>query len=181
MSYKVDPRKNWAALDQRLATETDPIIRRNIEITVAHSKAEARADFPALMATVSDNVAYTSFTDGDAAANSPKGKAAVAAYYKMIVESGCHYIEHAVERIVADRNAIATDGNFTLAYPTAILKAMGHAVSDDAPYYLYTGRLMIVWGFDADGLVTCEDSYAAGDGFNGIGARPCRLEDIYRG
>lgn len=180
MSYKVDPRKNWAALETRLQTETDPIIRRNLEMMIKHSKAEAAADFPTLMSTVADNAAYTSYTSGAAAVdNSPKGKDGVAAYYKMIVESGCHYIEHAVERVVADHHAISTDGDFTMAYPTPVLKAMGVAVGD-APYYLYKGRLMIVWGFDKNGFVTCEDSYPAGAGFEGIADRPCTLDDIYQ-
>lgn len=181
MPYKVDPRKNYAALEQRLKTETDPIIRRNIEITIKHSKAEAAADFPTLMSTVADNAAYTSYTTGSAAAdNSPKGKDGVAAYYKMIVDSGCHFIEHAVDRIVADHDAMTTEGDFTMAYPTAVLKAMGFDVSDAAPYYLYRGRLMIVWGFDKNGLVTCEDSYPAGAGFEDIGSRPCSLDEIYK-
>jgi hypothetical protein len=64
----------------------------------------------------------------------------------MIVEPGCHHIEHAVERVVADRHAISTDGDFTMAYPTHVLKAMGFDVSDAAPYYLYKGRLLIVGG-----------------------------------
>lgn len=180
MHYKVDPRKNWTALEQRLQTEADPIIRRNIEVTIKHAKAEAAADFPTLMSTVADNAAYTSYTDGDAAGNSPKGKDGVAAYYKMIVESGCHHIEHAVDRIVADRDAMSTEGDFTMAYPTPVLKAMGIDVSDAHPYYLYTGRLMIVWGFDENGLVTCEDSYAAGKGFVDIDQRPCSLAEIYQ-
>jgi hypothetical protein len=181
MSYKVDPRKNYAALEERLKVETDPIIRRNLEITIRHSKAEAAADFRTLMSTVSENAAYTSYTSGAAAIdNSPKGKDGVAAYYKMIVESGCHHIEHAVDRVVADRHALSTEGDFTMAYPTQVLKAMGIDVSEDAPYYLYKGRLMIVWGFDENGLVTCEDSYPAGAGFDGIAERPCRLEEIYQ-
>jgi len=180
MAIKVDPRKNWAALEQRLQTEADPVIRRNIAITIKHAKAEAAADFPTLMSTVADNAAYTSYTDGDAALNSPKGKDGVAAYYRMIVESGCQYIEHAVDRIVADRHAIATEGGFTMAYPTPVLRAMGIEVSDAHPYYLYTGRLMIVWGFDEHGLVTCEDSYTAGPGFAGIEQRPCALDEIFQ-
>lgn len=181
MPYKVDPRKNYTLLEERLKTETDPIIRRNLEITIKHSKAEAAADFPTLMSTVSPDAAYTSYTTGAAAAdNSPKGKDGVAAYYKMIVESGCHHIEHAVDRVVADRDAMSTEGDFTMAYPTQVLKAMGFDVSEAAPYYLYKGRLLIVWGFDKNGLVTCEDSYPAGEGFVDIDKRPCQLQEIYQ-
>ena len=40
------------------------------------------------------------------------------------------------------------------------------------------GRLMIVWGFDEDGLVQCEDSYSAGDGFATRPVEPERIRPV---
>ena len=54
-------------------------------------------------------------------------------------------------------------------------------VPDPGGLYLYTQRLLIVWEFDEDGLVLCEDSYSGGGpGFEGIAGRPIRPEQIYR-
>ena len=41
----IDPRKNWALVEQRLANETDPILKRNLTLVYTHMKAEASLDF----------------------------------------------------------------------------------------------------------------------------------------
>ena len=184
MAYLIDPRKNWQLAEERLAGETDPRRRQILETLVAHAKAEAAADFPALMDTVSPEAHYQSYAAGDEAANeaqSPKGKDGVAAYYTAIVESGCHFIEHATERMAVGRDTLTTEGELKMAYPGAVLAAMGVEVPDPGSLYLYTQRLLIVWEFDEEGLVLCEDSYSGGGpGFEGIASRPVRPEQIYQ-
>jgi hypothetical protein len=180
MTYLIDPRKQVRAVEARLARNADdPQTRRNLRTMRAHMRAEALGDFDALMDTVSPRAAYTSFNSGPDAPNSPRSRDEVAKYYGGMVAANCHQIEHDLDRIVADRNNITTEGTLRIAYPNAVLQAMGHAVPDDAPYHLFEARLMIVWGFDEDGLVHCEDSYIAGDGFAGIAARPVQQADIY--
>lgn len=180
MSYKIDPRKQINAVEARLAAGgDDAATQRNLRTMLAHMKAEATADFDALMATVSPDAAYTSFNVGVDSPHSPRSKDAVAAYYRALVENHCHQIEHDLDRIVADRDNITTEGDIRIAYPAAALRAMGHEVPEGAPYYLYEARLMIVWGFDKDGLVTCEDSYNAIDGFAGIATRPIQQREIF--
>jgi hypothetical protein len=185
MSYVIDPRKNWALAEKRLAEEPDARRRQILATLVAHAKAEASADFDALMATVAPTAHYRSYATDDPAmtlANSPEGKEAVAAYYQGIVASGCHLIEHAVERLVVGRDAITSEGLLKMAYPGAVLALMGIEVPDPEAHYLYQQRLLIVWEFDDEGLVLCEDSYAAagGAGFEGIAERPIRPDAIYR-
>ncbi|WP_028216043.1 nuclear transport factor 2 family protein [Paraburkholderia oxyphila] len=180
MSYKIDPRKQIRAVEARLARHADdPQTTRNLKTMREHMRAEALGDFDALMATVSPHAAYTSFNSGPDAPNSPRSREAVAQYYGGMVAANCHQIEHDLDRIVADRDNITTEGTLRIAYPNAVLRSMGHEVADDAPYHLFEARLMIVWGFDADGLVRCEDSYVAGDGFAGIAARAVQQEDIF--
>jgi hypothetical protein len=181
MSYVIDPRKNWALAEERLSTETDPKRRRNLETLIAHSKSEAKPDFDALMATVAPNASYTSYAAGSGDENSPTGKDGVAAYYTGIVGSGCNHIEHAVDRISVGDDIITTEGDMKMAYPGGVLQAMGVDVPDEKTLYLYLSRLMIVWEFDENGLVTCEDSYSGGEfpGFEGIAERPIRMDQIY--
>jgi len=185
MSFVIDPRKNWARAEELLAEETDPRRRQILETIIKHSKSEAAADFETLMSTVAPNAHYHSYAAAEPemnAANSPEGKAEVAAYYTGIVESGCHLLEHGVERMVVGRDQITTEGELRMAYPGAILSAMGFDVPDPDALYLYQQRLLIVWEFDQDGLVLCEDSYgAAGSvGFEGISERRIQPEEIYR-
>jgi hypothetical protein len=181
MSYLIDCRKNWEMPERLLAEETDPIRRRNLQIMIDHGKAEAKPDFDALMATVAPNAKYTSYTAGDREANSPTGKDGVAAYYTALVTSGCNHIEHAIDRMAVGKDTIVTEGDMKMAYPGQVLKAMGVEVPDENGHYLYLSRMLIVWQFDENGLVICEDSYAAADslGFEGIADRPISMDQIY--
>lgn len=180
MTYKIDPRKQIAAVQARLDRGgDDAATTRNLHMMLAHMKAEAAGDFDALMATVSPSAAYTNFNAGPESPHSPRSKDAVGAYYGNLVAAHCHQIEHALDRIVADRDNITTEGDIRIAYPAAVLRSMGIEVSDAAPYYLFMARLMIVWGFDESGLVSCEDSYSVQDGFAGIADRPLQQDEIY--
>lgn len=58
-----------------------------------------------------------------------------------------------------------TEGLLRIAHPGRILAEMGRSVPDVEGFCLYEAQMAIVWGFDADALVVCEDSYSAGDGF----------------
>ncbi|HIF97391.1 MAG TPA: hypothetical protein EYQ54_10280 [Myxococcales bacterium] len=85
MDYLIDCRKNWRLAKDLWAEEKDPRRRRILETLIAH--AEAAADFPALMETVSPQAHYRSYATPDPATNeaqSPRGKEAVAAYYSAI-------------------------------------------------------------------------------------------------
>ncbi len=180
MTYRIDPRTQIGAVQARLDRGGDDAeTTRNLRTMLAHMNAEATGDFDALMATVSPDAAYTNFNTGPDSPHSPRSKDAVAAYYHALVAGNCHQIEHKIDRIVADRDNIATEGDIYIAYPAAVLRSMGIDVSDAAPYYLYIARMMIVWGFDANGLVRCEDSYSVADGFAGIADRPVRQDEIY--
>jgi hypothetical protein len=48
----IDQNLTWKKVEQRLAIETDPVLRRNLEMLLQHMKAEAVLDMEALMATV---------------------------------------------------------------------------------------------------------------------------------
>lgn len=182
MDAVIDPRKNWAMAERLLAKERDPRRRRNLETLIAHSKAEAKPDFEALMATVAPNASYTSYVAGAGPENSPTGKAGVEAYYRGIVGAGCHHIEHDVVRMAVGDDTIVTEGEMKMAYPGGVLLAMGIDVPDEKTLYLYLARLLIVWEFDENGLVLCEDSYRGGElpGFDGIADRPIAPDRIRR-
>lgn len=184
MSYVIDPRKNWGMAEKKLAEEQDPRRRQILQTLIKHAKAEAAADFDALMSTVAPDAHYRSYATRDEAMNelqSPKGKDGVAEYYKGIVGSGCHLIEHDTVRMVVGQDAITTEGELKMAYPAPVLAMMGIEVPEQEALYLYRQRLLIVWEFDDEGRVLCEDSYAGpGLGFEGIADRKLADEDIYR-
>jgi hypothetical protein len=174
---KIDPNKTWRLLDERILTEEDPAARRNLEMVRKHAVAEAKVDLEALMATVSDRAAYRCFSSAEPRMN-PVGKRGVEQFYRDFAASGATRLELDMERIIADRHAVLTEGIMRIAYPGRTLSAMGIAVDDPAAFYLYEAHMAVIWMFDEHGLITCEDSYTGMDGFAGIAGRKLRVEDL---
>jgi len=172
----IDPNKTWAVVEERLATETDPVLRRNLETVLAHMKSEAVGDLDGLLATLADGVEYHSY--GADEANSPRGKAGVRKFYTDFIASGATRLELAIDRLVVDRQCILTEGVMRMAWPGTALIARGIAVDDPDAAYLYEARMATLWPMDADGLVLGEDTYTGGDGFAGIAERKLSSSDI---
>jgi hypothetical protein len=171
----IDQSLTWRKVEERLATETDPILRRNLELLLQHQKAEAALDMERLMATVSERARYESF-----GGNTPPlvGKGAVRAFYEAFAASGAYKLQLDTDRLVVDRDCILTEGVMRMAYPGRTLAARGVEVDDPDAYYLFETRMAIVWPIDEDGLFIGEDSYTGGDGFAGIAQRKIDPADI---
>jgi len=172
----IDPNKTWAVVEERLAVEADPVLRRNLETVLAHMKAEAVGDLDGLLATLADEVEYHAY--GADAAASPRGKAGVRKFYEDFIASGATRLELDIDRLVVDRHCILTEGVMRMAYPGTTLIARGIAVDDPDAAYLYEARMATLWPLDDDGMVLGEDTYTGGDGFAGIAERKLSPSDI---
>jgi hypothetical protein len=173
----IDQNLTWKKVEERLTSETDPVLRRNLETLLQHMKAEALLDMEALMATVSERAHYHSYT-GDPGAPSPEGKAAVQQFYENFAASGAGKLHLDLDRLVVDRECILTEGVMRMAYPGRTLAAMGITVDDPGADYLFETRMAIVWPIDEDGLFLGEDAYVENDGFEGIARRKIDPADI---
>ncbi len=171
----IDQHRTWKKVEERLAVETDPILRRNLETLLQHMKAEAALDMDRLMATVSENAKYQNFGSGG---TGPVGKAAVQKFYEDFAASGAEKLHHDLDRLVVDKHCILTEGVMRMAYPGRTLRAMGIDVDDPDADYLYESRMAILWPLDDDGLFIGEDSYVGGNGFEGIANRKIDPADI---
>jgi hypothetical protein len=171
----IDQHRTWKKVEERLAVETDPTLRRNLETLLQHMKAEAALDMDKLMATVSENARYQSFGSGG---TGPVGKAAVQKFYEDFAASGAEKLQHDLDRLVVDKHCILTEGVMRMAYPGRTLRAMGIDVDDPDADYLYESRMAILWPLDDDGLFIGEDSYVGGNGFEGIANRKIDPADI---
>ncbi|MCU1390096.1 MAG: hypothetical protein JWL72_3434 [Ilumatobacteraceae bacterium] len=172
----IDQNLSWSKVEDRLAVETDPVLRRNLEQLLLHMKAEASGDLDALMSTVAEHASYTAF--GAPPENSPVGKAAVRKFYEDFIASGATRLQFAIDRLVVDRHCMVTEGLMRIAYPGARLAAHGIAVDDPDAFYLYEAHMSVLWPIDADGRFTGEDSYTGGNGFEGIASRKLSAADI---
>jgi hypothetical protein len=172
----IDPNKTWAKVEERLATETDPILRRNLAVVLEHMQAEARGDLEGLIATLAPDVHYHAYGAGEA--GSPRGVDGVRRFYEDFIASGATRLEFEIDRLVVDRDCVLTEGIMRMAYPGRTLAARGVAVDDPDAFYLYEARMATLWPLDAEGRVRGEDTYTGGDGFAGIADRKLAPEDI---
>ena len=172
----IEQTRTWAAVEERLATETDPILRRNLELVLAHMKAEAAGDLDGLLATLADDADYHAY--GAPPENSPTGKAEVRRFYENFIASGATRLQLDIDRLIVDKHCILTEGVMRMAYPGSTLVAHGIPVDDESAYYLYEARMATLWPFNSDGMIVGEDTYTGGDGFEGIADRKLAPEDI---
>lgn len=178
---KLNPNLTWKLVEKKLAAETDPTRQRNLELVLAHMKAEARADIEGVVDTLTEKPKYIIYSSPDDAIMNPDGsKDAVRAFYDAtIVQTGAHRLEFACDRVIVDDDAVFTEGVMRIAYPGKTLAAMGIEVDDPGGYYLSETRMGVVWPVDhSEGRLTGEEVYSAGDGFAGIADRKIRLEDV---
>jgi hypothetical protein len=173
----IDPTVTYRKVEERLAAEKDPVLRRNLETVLAHMKAEMAGDVDGLLATLTDNPAYHAYGTEDPATN-PVGRDGVRAFYERFIASGAGQLQLDVDRLVVDKDCILTEGLMRIAYPGRTLQAMGIDVDDPHAYYLYETRMATLWPFDEQGRATGEDTYTGGDGFAGIADRKLAPDDI---
>ena len=178
---KLDPNNTWKLVEERLETETDPILRRNLELVLEHMKCEAKADIEGVVATLTEKPVYVMHDSPDVPLMNPNGsKDAVRDFYDAtIVQSGAHRLELDCQRVIVDKHAVVTEGMMQMAYPGRTLAAMGIEVDDPDAYYLYETRMGIVWPVDQEaGKLIGEESYTGTDGFAGIADRKIDESEI---
>jgi len=173
----IDQRVTWAKVEARLETETDPVLRRNLELLLQHQKAEASLDMEKLMATVSEHAHYHMHSIPNGAGDLV-GKSTVQKFYEDFAASGAEKLQLETEWLVVDRHCIVTEGIMRMAYPGSTLAARGVPVDDVNAHYLYESRMCVLWPIGDDGLFTGEDTYTASDGFAGIEHRKLSPSDI---
>ena len=172
----IDQHRTWAKVEERLASESDPELRRNLELLLQHMKAEASLDMDSLMATVSDDALYQNFAP--TGQYDLVGKAAVRKFYEDFAASGAHRLHLDIDRLVVDRHCILTEGIMRMAYPGRTLLAMGIEVDDPDAFYLFETHMAVIWPIGPDGLFIGEDSYVGDNGFDGIADRKIDLAEV---
>ena len=178
---KLDPNNTWSLVEKRLASETDPVLRENLELVLTHMKCEAQGDIEGVVATLVDKPVYVMHDTPDDPMMNPNGsKDAVRAFYDLtIIQTGAHRLELDCQRVIVDKDAVVTEGVMRMAYPGKTLAAIGIEVDDPDAYYMYEARMGVVWPVDrAAGKLVGEESYSGGDGFAGIADRKLSESDI---
>jgi hypothetical protein len=155
-----DAARSWRLLAERVATETDPRLRANLEVVARHVVEEVRGDVPALMKTLVAEPVYRIW--GASASTGPRGHDEVVAHYEAMLPSGKNRLEYELTRVVADVDTVITEGVFRHAYRGSTLAARLGAAPDLHPdrWYLVEYQALVVWPISAEGLIEGEDIYA---------------------
>jgi hypothetical protein len=146
-------RPGWQALLDAIAAESDPVRRRNLELVAVHVVAEVEGELDTLMATLVEEPRYRFL--GCTSSVGPVGAAAVREHYSRMIASGKNRLDFLVDRVVADADAVVTEGVFRLAYPGSSMPQRsaesGEPVHDDH-WYLIEYRCIVVWPIRGDRL-----------------------------
>lgn len=178
---KLNPNNTWKLVEARLERESDPVVRRNLELVLQHMKCEAHGDIDGVVETLTEKPRYVTHDLPGTPEMNPQGsRDDVRAFYDLtIIQTGAHQLELDCERVIADRDAVVTEGVMRMAYPGRTLAAMGIEVDDPDALYLFQTRMSVVWPVDAaEGKLIGEETYTGTDGFEGIAQRKIDREDI---
>lgn len=157
-----DPEQSWAALEARLARETDPRRRQLLEQVRDHMRTEIRGELPALMATLVDEPSYHLW--GLPVEAGPKGRAAVEEFYRQMIAGGGNNFQFEIRRIVVDDDTVVTEGVMRQPMPGTAVAASGVSEVEGEPVdteatYLSEMQILTVWPMSADGRIAGEDIY----------------------
>lgn len=152
----------WQPLLDRIATEADPVRRRNLEVVARHVVDEVAGDIQALMATLVPEPSYSVWGASDSVG--PEGRAEVIDWYQRLKSAGRNRLDYVVSRVVADEGCVVTEGEFQYAIagrdlgPVAEDETGAPLATDD--FYLVTHRATVLWPISDDGLIEGEHIYA---------------------
>jgi hypothetical protein len=197
---KLDLRSNTRTLRERLETETDPVLRRNIITVIRHIEGEIANDVDLTMSTMVAEPRIRSFFTslvgrfdpspfgGSAPAKAQEsfiaieGAEAVRQMYQGVCAARLVWTHFDVRSLVVDTHCIVQEGLFYCPTTGAGLTEIGRTVEDDDALYLGIGRLIVFFPFDVrSGLLLGEDIYVDPTMLDGAELRRVTAEDYLPG
>jgi hypothetical protein len=163
---KIEPHQSWLALAARAQREGDPRVRTLLTAVRDHMEHEIRGQLPELMATLTASPVYHFWNP--AGSFKLEGRAAVESFYTSMIAAGGNQFEVVVEKIVADRDNVITEGRVKQVRRGAELIAAGRKEVAGQPVkpdelFLTRAQLVTVWPGDAAGKLVGEDIYFGED------------------
>lgn len=155
-----DAAASWRVLTDRIASESDPVLRRNLNVVAQHVVAEVAGDLDALAATLVDEPRYT-FWGGDAPRRLA-GMEQVQDFYEASIKVGKNRLSFDITRVLVDQETVVTEGVFRHVVQGADL--VGRKMPDGSdldPHtrYLTAYQALVVWPITSKGLIAGEEIY----------------------
>lgn len=159
-------------LRARIQSEADPTLRRNLELVHEHIQSERTVDVDRTMATLTRDCIVRSYNHKAYPGEQEeiRGFETVRESYVQKRTSGL-FSNFNLDRVVADRHCVVTEGLMRANLPGSAVIAAGHPVDDPNAEYLLEARVIVCWPISEDGLLTGEDVFCAAGGLDGIERR----------
>lgn len=152
----------WQPLLDRIAAETDPIRRRNLEVVARHVVEEVAGNMPALMATLVPDPEYQVWGATDSVG--PTGYDEVVQWYLDLQAADLNRLDYVIHRVVVDEFCVVTEGDFQYAILGRDLAGAARTEADEEirpdDYHLVSHRATVLWPITPDGLIEGEHIYA---------------------
>ncbi|NGP05848.1 nuclear transport factor 2 family protein [Rhodococcus sp. 14C212] len=155
-----DAASSWSLLTDRIARESDPILRRNLDVVARHVVAEVAGDLEALKATLVADPRY-SFWGGESPTRL-RSMVEVEAFYENNMRVGKNRLSFDITRVLVDESTVITEGVFRHVVKGAFL--LDRRLPDGGPLdpdlsYLTAYQALVVWPITPDGLIAGEEIY----------------------
>jgi hypothetical protein len=200
IQMKLDLKSMTRPLRERLQTEANPVLRRNIATVIRHIEGEIANNVDLTMSTMVPEPVIRSFFSslvgrfepppaGQSSASRKhesymaiEGGAAVRAMYDMVCDRRLVWTHFDVDTLVVDTAFIVQAGLFHCPTTGAGLKQLGRTVDDENALYLGIGRMLVIFPFDVkSGLLLGEDIYVDPSTFDGAETRKIGPDDYLPG
>ncbi len=154
----INPQLMLDQVKARIECTTNSRHRDQLSQILAHLTGEVEYSVDQLMDSYA--VAEPSYVQWSSGVDcGPKTRQGIRDNYLMAVEAKIMFMEYDIERIVVDDRAVVTDGWETAVWPREFSGL--HESAPSGPY-LKRFRMLIIWPFTDDGLLTGEEFYFSG-------------------
>jgi hypothetical protein len=163
----VDTGKMLRFMDERIARESNPRHRRNLQVVRDHMYYETMLDPDGVMTTVSKHANYKLWVDG--VDRGPKGVDGIRTWYvdQNIRRQKTFVIEYDLERVVVDDSVVVTEGQMNVVVDGDYAKTFFGRNCDPKDIFLQSFRQVVFWPVDGDSKLLGEDFYTSGMGREG--------------
>lgn len=151
----IDPNRSVIPLDQRLAKETNPVFRRQLEEVRFHIATEVYGEIEPALDRLSEHARYELWDNVNPVTVIEGVDAIRANFYDGLGQMMDPRLEWYSNRVMVDEGHVLTEGDQKCAILGTYLVSQGFDVDPDG-FYLSEQHHLVVWPFDDAGKLIGE-------------------------
>jgi hypothetical protein len=174
----IDPSRNWIPLQERLESEKDPKLRRQLDEVRYHIHVEAACRIHLAVDRLSPDAEYVVY-DYSKPPVVIKGPDQIAEmFYDQLVQTIHPSLQWSMSRVSVEDGFVITQGHMKSAMRGRVLHAAGLDADPDG-FYLSEGEHLVIWPFDEQSRLIGETVFQGWTTpLEQVAKQPLRIEDI---